>query len=122
MKTFEYIKKCKCCGEEFETNRIDQFFLNRLHQVSFNNKKQSDRRKKLGKFNKDISSTYGIYLRLLGTKSQLKKSKEFLRGSGANLAVYTHTDEINGEFIQCLFDIAIFDKDEYLILKKHTNG
>ncbi len=44
------LKKCKCCGEEFETNRIDQFFLNRLHQVSFNNKKQSDRRKKLGKF------------------------------------------------------------------------
>ena len=33
MKTFEYIKKCKCCGEEFETNRIDQFFLNRLHKI-----------------------------------------------------------------------------------------
>ena len=45
--------------------------------------------------------------------------KEFLKGAGANLCVYTHTDEVNGEMIQCLFDIAIFDDSDYLILKKH---
>jgi hypothetical protein len=117
-----YIKKCKCCREEFETNRIDQFFVNRLHQVSYNNKKQSNRRLKLGKYNKDISSTYTIFQRLLGVKSQVKKTKEFLRGSGVNLAVYTHTVEIDGDFVQCLYDILIFDKNEYIILKKQSNG
>lgn len=122
MGNFLHIKKCKCCGEEFETNRIDQFFLNRLHQIAYNNRKQSERRRKLGIINKDISSTYNIYLKLLGTKSQVKKSKEFLRGRGANLAVFTHTDEIDGDYIQCLYDIAVFDRTEYLILKKRSNG
>ena len=122
MKTFEYIKKCKCCGKEFETNRIDQFFLNRLHQISFNNRKQSERRRKLGKMNKDISVTYNIYNKLIGLRSQTRKSKEFLKGKGANIAVHTHTDEIEGEFFQFLYDIQIIDDVNYLILKRKKNG
>ncbi len=122
MTNNNFKKNCTCCGEEFETNRIDQFFLNRLHQIAYNNKKQSLRRRKLGKINNAISVTYNIYNKLLGLKSQTRKSKEFLKGKGANIAVHTHTEEIDDVFYQFLYDIQIIDDKNDLILKKKKNG
>jgi hypothetical protein len=112
-----YLKKCKCCGEEFETNRVDQFFLNRLHQVSYNNDKQSLLRKRLNKINKPIMKTLRIYKELLGLKSKIRISKDFLRGKGANLAVFTHVATRDNEIINYLFDVAIINDGEFIILK-----
>ena len=113
-----YLKKCKCCGEEFETNRVDQFFLNRLHQVSYNNDKQSLLRKQLNKINKPIMKTLRIYKELLGLKSKIRISKDFLRGKGANLGVFTHVDKRDDEITVFLFDVAIIEDDEFIILKR----
>jgi hypothetical protein len=113
------LKKCKCCSEEFETNRIDQFFINRLHQVSYNNNKQSNLRKRLAKINTPILKTLRIYKDLLALKSQIRVSKDFLRGKGANIAVFTHLEEIDDKIVNILYDIAIFDQGDYIVLKKY---
>jgi hypothetical protein len=122
MKNNILKKNCKCCGKEFDTTRIDQFFVNRQHQIAFNNFKQSLRRRKLGKINNAISVTYSIYNELLGLRSLRRKSKEFLKGMGANIAVHTHTEEIDGVFYQFLYDIQIIDDKNDLILKRKKNG
>lgn len=114
----EYIRKCKCCQEEFLTNRIDQFFLNRLHQVSFNNLKQSKERERLGSINKALMKSYRIYRKILNFRSEKTVSKEFLRGRGANLALFNNIEEVDGKFVHCLFDIAIVAKGEMITLKK----
>ena len=111
------LKKCKCCGEEFETNRIDQFFKNRLHQVSHNNNKQSILRKRLAKINTPILKTLRIYKDLIGIKSEIRVSKDFLRGKGANIAVFTHVAKRDNEIINFLFDVAIINDGEFIILK-----
>ena len=113
----EYNRKCKCCKEEFVTNRIDQYFLNRLHQVSFNNAKQSKERERLAFINKPLMKTYRIYKKILNNLSETV-SKEFLKGSGADLALFNNVQFVDGAFQQCLFDIAIVDKGEMVTLKK----
>lgn len=113
------LKKCKCCGEEFETNRIDQFFKNRLHQVAYNNKKQSNLRKRLAKINTPILKTLRIYKELIGLKSQNRVSKDFLRGKGANIAVFTHVEKLDDQLVNFLYDIAIFDDGDFIVLKKN---
>ncbi|MEO0037000.1 MAG: hypothetical protein RIQ59_211 [Bacteroidota bacterium] len=118
----EYNRKCKCCQEEFVTNRIDQYFLNRLHQVSFNNKKQSRSRQRLAKYNKPMNETYRIYKKLLKIKSEITITKEFLRGRGANFHFFNNVELIDGERVNCLFDIGIIPKGEHVILKKVKNG
>jgi hypothetical protein len=113
----EYNRKCKCCKEEFVTNRIDQYFLNRLHQVSFNNAKQSKERERLAFINKPLMKTYRIYKKILNNLSETV-SKEFLKGRGADLALFNNVQFVDGAFQQCLFDIAIVDKGEMVTLKK----
>ena len=114
-----YLIKCKCCGEKFETNRIDQFFKNRLHQVSHNNNKQSILRKRLAKINTPILKTFRIYKDLIGLKAEIRVSKDFLRGKGANIAVFTHVSKIDDQIVNFLYDIAMFDKGDYIVLKKN---
>jgi hypothetical protein len=113
----EYNRKCKCCKEEFVTNRIDQYFLNRLHQVSFNNAKQSKERERLAFINKPLMKTYRIYKKILNNRSETV-SKEFLKGRGADLALFNNMQLVNEAFQQCLFDIAIVVKGEMVTLKK----
>lgn len=114
----EYNRKCKCCKEEFVTNRIDQYFLNRLHQVSFNNAKQSKERERLAFINKPLMKTYRIYKKILNNQSEKTVSKEFLKGRGADLALFNNMQLVNEAFQQCLFDIAIVVKGEMVTLKK----
>ena len=100
------------------TNRIDQYFLNRLHQVSFNNAKQSKERERLAFINKPLMKTYRIYKKILNIRSEKTVSREFLKGRGADLALFNNVQLVNEAFQHCLFDIAIVDKGELIKLKK----
>lgn len=116
-----YTKECPCCGETFQTTRVDKIYKNSLHHRSYNNNKQANKRKLLDRLNKPINATYKIYKDLLVGKITVTKSKEFLRGKGANLEFFSHVDKINDEIAHFLFDIAILDRGSNIILKKTTN-
>jgi hypothetical protein len=116
-----YTKECPCCLEKFETNRIDKIYKNYLHQRKYNNEQQAKKRKQLSQFFKPINATYKIYNELLVGKTSVKKSKEFLRGKGANLEFFSHVDKVNEEITHFLYDIAIIDNGSSIILKKTPN-
>jgi hypothetical protein len=111
-------RQCPCCSEPFETNRSDKFYLNPQHQKRNNNCRQEKKRKKRNNMTKASIKTYEIYNDLLKDKSEFRKSKEFLRGRGANLALYTHAELLERKEVQFLFDIAVIDDGNYLILKR----
>lgn len=113
-----YKRECPCCGETFETNRIDKFYIADLHQRNHNNSRQYDKRKKLDLINKPLNATYNIYKELLGNKLSTRISKEFLKGRGANLKYFSHVEKIDGLPTHVLFDIAIINEETIINLRK----
>lgn len=123
MLTFnQYKRKCKCCGEEFTTNKIHHVYKDRTHQIYNNNQKQSEMRNHLSKINRQMNATYKIYRECLGNKTTAEVSLEFLRGRGANYHLQTHVIELDGETIPVLFDIAFIKKMNFLILRRIKNA
>jgi hypothetical protein len=45
-------------------------------------------------------------------------SKEYLRGKGANLSFNTKTVHIEGKYLNGIFDILLFNDNDYLTLKR----
>lgn len=121
MKTL-YTRKCKCCGISFQTNRLDQFYVDRKHQVAYNNKLGSILRRKLAKTNKLIIQTYRIFDQLIGNDSEVRVTKEFLKGKGANISVLTNFVYVNKKNVPALFNILIEHDGEFVKLKKFENG
>lgn len=113
-----YTKECPCCGETFQTTRIDKIYKNSLHQRSYNNNKQANKRKLLDRLNKPINATYKIYKEMLGNKMSTRIPREFLKGKGANLRYFSHVTSIDGVPTNMLFDIAIIPEGTIINLRK----
>jgi len=114
-----YEKECLCCGEKFQTSRTDKIFKNSLHQRSYNNNKQANKRKLLDQLNKPINATYKIFKELLGNKISISISKQFLKGKGADLKYFTHVKNIDNKPTKMLYDIEITTEEEYINLRKN---
>lgn len=114
-----YEKECLCCGEKFQTSRTDKIFKNSLHQRSYNNNKQANKRKLLDQLNKPINATYKIFKELLGNKISISISKQFLKGKGADLKYFTHVKNIDGQPTKILYDIEIRTEEENINLRKN---
>jgi hypothetical protein len=114
----KYRRECLCCGERFETTRSDKFYVNNLHQKKANDINQEKKRKILQKLFKPMNDTYQIYKKLMGEKNEVRVSKEFLRGRGANLKYFNRGLKIENKIVNVLFDIAIIEEGEFFNLKK----
>jgi hypothetical protein len=113
-----YYRPCKCgCGEKFETTKNTKVYADG-HQKINNNMVQNENRRKSNILNKPLKKTYQIYDKLLGIKSSVRFSKEYLRGKGADLSFNTKTVQIGEKNINCIFDILLYNDDKYLILKR----
>jgi hypothetical protein len=68
--------------------------------------------------------TLGIYKKLMGKKNQVRLSREFLRGAGAELGLMSNYLPFEGINYPVLHNIMIIhDKDDenYVTLKKISN-
>ena len=102
---------------------MNKYYLSFAHQKKANNIKQEKNRKQVQKWNKPMNATYKIYLKLLGQNKNVQKSKEFLRGKGANLQYFSHIENLEGNLTNFLYDIAIIDNSEHVkLLKVIQNG
>jgi hypothetical protein len=117
-----YALQCKCCKEPFETTRTDKFYKDKSHQVPKNNANQYAQSKKKNVMTKDSLQTYKIYDGLLKNNPSIRKSKEFLRGAGAILGLYSYTDLVDNVHVQFLFDIAIIPDENHIILKRKQHA
>jgi hypothetical protein len=114
----KFNRKCKYCTKPFETNSSIKDYCCPEHQRKANNNKQNEKRHKLNILNKPLMETYKIYDKLLGIKSLVRFSKEYLRGKGADLSFYTKTVHIEGKYLNGIFDILLFNDNDYLTLKR----
>jgi hypothetical protein len=113
-----YYRPCKCgCGERIETTKNIKVYADG-HQVENNNLVQNEKRRKSNILNKPLNKTYQIYDKLLGIKSSVRFSKEYLRGKGADLSFNTKTVWIEGKYINSIFDILLISENDYLTLKR----
>ena len=121
MKTLE----CKCgCGEMFQTKKTNKKFVNLKHQKDHNNLVQNEKYRSLNEMESRQRKTLGVYKKLLGKKNQIRVSREFLRGAGADLGLVTNFTPFEGNHYHALHKIIIIpDKDDnkYVTLKKITN-
>jgi hypothetical protein len=118
IKKTRYQRVCPCCDERFVTTNSIKYYLNSAHQKKANDITQNEKRKKFQKINKPMNDTYEIYKTLLGDKNEVRKSKEFLRGRGANLKYFNRGIKIENKMVNVLFDIAIIEEGEFFYLKK----
>jgi hypothetical protein len=104
-----YQRVCPCCDKRFETTSSIKYYLNSTHQKKANNITQNKKREQFQKINKPMNDTYNIYMKLLGKQKEVEKSKEFLRGRGANLEFFSHIDVYRGNLTHFLHDIAVIE-------------
>jgi uncharacterized protein YnzC (UPF0291/DUF896 family) len=104
-----YQRVCPCCDKRFETTSSIKYYLNSAHQKKANDITQNEKRKQFQKMNKPMNDTYNIYMKLLGKQKEVEKSKEFLRGRGANLEFSSHIDVYRGNLTHFLHDIAVIE-------------
>lgn len=121
MNTLE----CKCgCGEMFQTRKTNKEFLNLKHQKDHNNLVQNEKYRSLNEMESRHRKTHDIYKKIMGKKSQIRLSREFLRGAGAELGLISNYTPFEGKQHPTLHDVMIItDKDDsiYVTLKKITN-
>ena len=121
MKTLE----CQCgCGEMFQTRKTIKEFVNLKHQKDHNNLVQNDKYRSLNEMESRHRKTLGIYKKLMGKKNQVRLSREFLRGAGAELGLMSNYLPFEGINYPVLHNIMIIhDKDDenYVTLKKISN-
>jgi hypothetical protein len=121
MKTLE----CQCgCGEMFQTRKSNKKFVNLKHQKDNNNLVQNEKYRSLNEMESRHRKTHGIYKKMMGKKSQMRLSREFLRGAGAELGLMTNYIPFDGIKYAVLHDVMIITNKEdnnYVTLKKITN-
>lgn len=121
MNTLE----CQCgCGEMFRTRKSNKKFVNLKHQKDHNNLVQNAKYQTLYQREAKHRKTLGIYNKLMGKKPQVRISREFLRGAGAELGLMSNYLPFEGINYPVLHDVMIIhDKDDkkYVTLKKITN-
>jgi hypothetical protein len=117
--------ECRCgCGETFQTRKSNKKFVNLKHQKDHNNLVQNDKYRSFNEMESRHRKTLGVYKKLMGKKTQVRLSREFLRGAGAELGLMTNYLPLEGINYPVLHDIMIIhDKDDkkYVTLKKITN-
>lgn len=116
---------CKCgCGEIFTTRNSTKKYLNRKHQKDNNNLVQNAKYRAFNQMEAKHRKTLEIYRKLMGKRTKIKRSREFLRGAGADLGLLTFYTPYNGKQQPTLHDVMIINDPNdtnYVYLQKVSN-
>ena len=82
-------KKDLLTGEEFETSRINQKFINPKNRIKYYNEKAKQLRQEKAFINKPLHNNLCILKELLADKNEIVKHKQFLLGKGFSFGVHT---------------------------------
>lgn len=105
--------------ETFYPKRTNQIFATRENQIRYNNEKAKSKRDTKSQLDKILDKNRNIISNLLDKESERKLSREFLLGAGFYFGCFTHSAEINGKLITCIYEYGYqkISNDEYRILK-----
>ena len=114
--------ECKCgCGEIFKTRNTTKVYVDPSHQIKRNNRVQNAKYRTLNKMESKHRKTLEIYRKIMGKRTRIHRSREFLRGAGADLGLLTNYTPFNGKQEPTLHDVMIINdpKDaNYVYLQK----
>jgi len=117
--------ECKCgCGEIFKTRNSVKKYVYPSHQKENNNIVQNAKYRALNKLEAKQRKTLEIYRKMMGNRTRIHRSREFLRGAGADLGILTHYTPYNGKQQPTLHDVMIINdpKDaNYVYLQKASD-
>ena len=117
--------ECKCgCGVIFETRNSTKKYVNPTHQKDNNNLVQNAKYRAFNKMESKHRKTLEIYRKLMGKRTKIHRSREFLRGAGADLGLLTFYTPYNGKQQPTLHDVMIINDPNdtnYVYLQKVSN-
>jgi hypothetical protein len=117
MKKIQH-RKDPLTGELFIPKKVTQKFKTRENQIKYNNELQSLRRQFLGPLLSPLLKTHRILSNAIGTKNTITLHKEWLKGAGADMTLFTHVETIDAKRFHAIFNFTIaFDKENYRITK-----
>jgi len=93
-------------GEEFVPKRSNQKFASRENQIKYNNIKAAKERNAKALTENILNANRKVLQRILGSKSEVIKSYDFMDGAGLNFGFNTHTMKIRDINWICVHDYA----------------
>jgi hypothetical protein len=106
-------------GEEFVPKRSNQKFANRENQIRYNNLKAARERLAKAKTRKILNTNRKALQQVLGSRHEVVRSLDYLKGAGLDLQFCTHTIKIQNLKWTCIDDYAytLIDKNTFKIIK-----
>lgn len=93
-------------GESFIKQRNNQVFANRQNQIKYNNLKAMNKRKSIANISRILDKNRTVLKTILGDKTEITKSLDFLLGAGFNFGCSTHSINHDEKKWVCIYDYA----------------
>ncbi len=103
-------------GELFTPSRSDQKFANRQNQIRYNNLKARQKRRAKAEIDRTLDTNRTILKKLLGTKKEVIKSRDFLLGAGFHFGISTHKIEKDNKLWSCIYEYALVPIQDDMLL------
>ena len=109
--------------EEFVKRRSNQKFATSNNRIRFNNQKARQKRIMKGFVDKILDQNRKVLSRIIGDKTEIIVSKDFLLGAGFSFNYYSFIKEISGVPYSGIYEygIAKMPDDRFKIIK-FNNG
>ena len=106
-------------GEEFIPKRSNQKFASRENQIRYNNLKAAEERKAKAKTRKILNDNRKALRKVLGSRDEIVRSLDYLKGAGLDLHYCTHTIKTQNLSWTCIDDYAyaLIDTNTFKIIK-----
>lgn len=112
-------RKDPLTGELFYPKRYNQKFANRENQIAFNNLKARKKRHEKIDTDRILDKNREILKKLLGIKSEIEKSKDFLLGAGFNFNYFSAIFKVREITLYAVYEFTLYlnENDKYKISK-----
>lgn len=103
----ELTKKDPLTGEAFTPKRLNQKFASASNRIRYNNEQSNDLRKKRAIIYGPLNQTHRLIIKLMDGKNNGNFTYDFLEGYGLQFNSYSHTEIIDGNRYNCIFEFVI---------------
>ena len=115
----EFKAKDPLTGQEFIKHRHNQKFATRRNQIRYNNIKALRKRQQKKKLDLPLDRNRNILMKLLGNKSEVTKSRDWLLALDYRFDLYNRSIKLDDEIVPCVYEFILINlKDNTYKIKK----
>lgn len=93
--------------EEFIKHRSNQKFASSRNRIAYNNQKARKKRITKGPIDKLLDLNRTILSRIIGNKTEIIVSRDYLLGAGFNFSYYSYIREVTGVTYSGIYEYGI---------------